>query len=178
MIRASKLTVALAVVLVGLWGCSKAPTNRTSEKRLHDLEERCASLERDRAHAVKDRDAAREQARKLDDDKGLLQKELDARDGLERQLEALRRQVQLRQSERDEVRQQLLTSQGEREELRQQLLLRGGEIDTLKTRCDRLTRGLQGLLTEVSQEGPQGALPASLGAPQQAPAVSTSSGGQ
>lgn len=116
MTRCSKATIVMVVTACGLWGCAQGPAGSAAQaERLRALEAKCAKYEEDyRAVA-----AARDQVRKsLDQEKARAREELAHKQDAER----------------------------ERDELRKQIETRTGERDQLQARCDRLKKGIQNLL--------------------------------
>jgi chromosome segregation ATPase len=149
MTRASKILILTVVVGLGLWGCARGPANRASNlERVRALEGRCAKLEQDYRTAATARDEARRQATGLEEETARLQKELKGKVALQRERDALRRQLQTATSEREELRGQLAQTTGERDDLRQQLTRAVTQRDNLQLRHDRVRKGLQALLAQ------------------------------
>jgi chromosome segregation ATPase len=116
------LLVLLAVVMVGLWGCSQGSGPAPGSARLRELEARHAKLEEDYRATVTARDEAR---------KNLATAERD-RSQLREQLAQLTR-------ERDELREQVTARCGERDALQSQMQQLGKELHTLLGRIEAAT---------------------------------------
>jgi septal ring factor EnvC (AmiA/AmiB activator) len=125
MTRFSKATIVMVVTACGLWGCAQGPASSAArEERLRALEAKCAKFEEDYRAVAAARDQAKKSVATLEQEKTRLQKEL-----------ALKREVER-----------------EREDLRKQIEARVAERDQLQARCDRLKKGIQNLLGQ--DDGP------------------------
>jgi chromosome segregation ATPase len=119
MTRARKALIVLAVAAFGLWGCAQGPSSSAAQaERIKALEGKCGKLEEDYKAVTAARDQARKRLNGLEEEKGQLQKEVDALRLLAKERDELRTVVDARTSERD----------------------------ALQMRCDRLKKGLQNLL--------------------------------
>jgi chromosome segregation ATPase len=149
MTRASKILILTVVVGLGLWGCARGPANRTSQnERVRALEGRCARLEENYRTAAAARDQVRRQAAGLEKERARLQKDLQGKALLQRQRDALKRQLTTACNEREELRGQLSHTTNERDDLRHQLTRAITERDNLQLRHDRVRKGLQALLAQ------------------------------
>jgi outer membrane murein-binding lipoprotein Lpp len=127
MTRGSKALIVMLVAALGLWGCAQGPAGHASAsaERVRTLEAKCARLEDDYRNISAARDEARKQAASLEADN--------------LHLETLRVEM-LKEIEQKKVIVQ------ERDLFKQNLEQRTGERDLLQTRCDKLKKGLQGLI--------------------------------
>jgi chromosome segregation ATPase len=165
------LTVGL-VLSVGLWGCARKPVSKAANPdRLRAVEGRCVKLEQDYRTVAQARDQATREVAVLEETIARLQKELAATEALAREHDRLRNQFKTVQGERDEIRQTLVQRTAERDEMKQQVSVRATERDALQGRCERLRKGLQGLLTQ--DDVPFGVLPAAQAGPANAPVAGT-----
>jgi len=135
------LLVLLAVVMVGLWGCSQGSSPAAGSARLRDLEARHAKLEEDYRVTVVARDEAR---------KALAASERDR----ERERTQFREQLAQVSKERDELREQVAARAGERDALQSQMLQLGKDLHTMLGRIDAATGQSGPPLTSVAT--PQG----------------------
>jgi hypothetical protein len=128
MTRASKALIVVIVASLGLWGCTKGPTNLPTAQveRLHALEGKCAKLEDDYRAVASARDQSRKRVTALEEERAQLLKEVAVKAALLK----------------------------EREELRNQIEARIGERNALQDRCDRLKKGLQNLLGQDDAMAP------------------------
>jgi predicted RNase H-like nuclease (RuvC/YqgF family) len=150
MTRFSKSMIVMVVTACGLWGCARGPAGSAAQaERLHALEAKCAKYEEDyRAVA-----AARDQAKK-------------AVAGLQQEQARIQKELTLKQE-----------AEKERDDLRKQIETRIGERDQLQARCDRLKKGIQSLLGDEGVVAP-GAGGPSLSITQPAPASTSVTEGQ
>ena len=119
MTRFSKATIVMVVTACGLWGCAQGPAGGAAQaERLRALEAKCAKFEEDYRAVAAARDQAKRNVATLELEKVRFLKEVAAKRDLER----------------------------EREELKKQLDARAAERDQLQARCDRLKKGIQNLL--------------------------------
>jgi septal ring factor EnvC (AmiA/AmiB activator) len=133
MTRFSKATIVMVVTACGLWGCAQGPASSAAQaERLRALEAKCAKFEEDYRAVASARDQAKKSAANLEQDKARLQKELALKRDVEREREDLRKQVEARIVERDQ----------------------------LQVRCDRLKKGIQNLLGQDDGVTPTASGPA------------------
>ena len=119
MTSGGKVFSVMLVVLLGLWGCARAPVGQSAQsERIHSLESTCSKLKDDYRSVASARDQ--------------LRKKVDA-------LEAERLRLQKDLADKKVVMK-------ERDSLRQQVVARTSERDNLQLRCDRIKKGLQSLL--------------------------------
>jgi hypothetical protein len=119
MTRFSKATIVMVVTACGLWGCAQGPAGSAArEERLRALEAKCAKFEEDYRAIAAARDQAKRNVATLELEKVRFQKELAGKRDLEKEREELRKQIDARIAERDQ----------------------------LQARCDRLKKGIQNLL--------------------------------
>ncbi len=128
--------ILLVVATLGIWGCAQG-NGASQAERIRALEAKCAKLEDDYRSAATVRDQARKKTATLEEERGQLQKEL----------EALHKQSQTEQ----EAAKLVLK---ERDELRAIIDSRTSERDVLQVRCERLKKGLQNLLGQDETVGP------------------------
>jgi outer membrane murein-binding lipoprotein Lpp len=116
------LLILMVVASLGVWGCAQGGSPASGSARLRDLEARHAKLEEDYRATVTARDAARQKATALEQERA-----------------ALARQVARLQSvvkERDDLQQQLAARTGERDTLHSQLVQFGKDLQALVGRID------------------------------------------
>lgn len=140
-----KFGAVVIVVSIGLWGCSRSPGTTATQDRLRSLESRCSQLEQDYRTVAQARDRARR-------DLAQAQEQLARHGDLQRELTDLRARFQSALTEQDGLRRLLAQRTSERDDLQQQMTQRMSEREVLLTRCDRLRKGLQSLLTQ--DDGP------------------------
>jgi predicted RNase H-like nuclease (RuvC/YqgF family) len=124
--RTGKSLMVLLVAAIGLWGCSQGPSQSAVQaERIKALESKCAKLEDDYKAAAAARDLARkkvstleEERAQIDDQTLVMQKEIEAGKIIATERDSLRRQMEVRTTERD----------------------------MLQTRCEKMKKGLQTLL--------------------------------
>jgi chromosome segregation ATPase len=135
MTRAGKVWTLMFVVALGIWGCSKNPTGHPASQteRIKTLEAKCAKLEEDYRAAASTRDQVRKHAALLEEERSQLEEQ---RSGMEKDLDTQKNLV--RDLQRTVVR--------ERDAAKQQLDLRTSERDFFNLRCDRMKKGLQGVI--------------------------------
>jgi hypothetical protein len=151
MTRFSRSMIVMVVTACGLWGCARGPAGSAAQsERLHALEAKCAKYEEDYRAVAEARDQAKKAAAGLQQEKLRIQKEL-----------ALKQEAEK-----------------ERDELRKQLEARAGERDQLQARCERLKKGIQNLLGQDEGAAAPGANGPSLSNPQAAPASASVTDGQ
>jgi septal ring factor EnvC (AmiA/AmiB activator) len=122
MTRATKLLAVLAVTLLGLWGCAKAPTVASGDaERIKALEAKNARLEDDFRTAA------------------------NMRDQLKKKLAA----AELQQTQMRQELEQLQETAKQCEELRQTLVVRTTERDALHAQFDQFRKGIRNLLGET-----------------------------
>jgi septal ring factor EnvC (AmiA/AmiB activator) len=131
MTRAQKMLAVLAVSMLGLWGCAKAPSVATADgERIKALEAKTVRLEDDFRTAATTRDQLRKKLAAADAEQQRLRHELE-------QLQDLTK---------------------ERDDLKQQLTARTGERDNLNTQFEQFRKGIRNLLGEteaaISQTNP------------------------
>ena len=132
MTSGGKVLSVMLVVLLGLWGCARAPVDQSAQsERVRSLESTCSKLKDDYRSVA----SAREQ----------LRKKVDA-------LEAERLRLQKDLADKKAVMK-------ERDSLRQQVVARTSERDNLQLRCDRIKKGLQSLLGQDDAMLPAPAAP-------------------
>jgi septal ring factor EnvC (AmiA/AmiB activator) len=136
----AKYTALVAVACFGVWGCSR-PAPSTSQDRARSLENRCVQLEQDYRTVAQARDRARK-------DLAEAQEQLVTQKDLIDRIADLEGKLRSSVGEGDKVRKQLAQRTQERDDLRQQMSMRMMERAALMTRCDKLRKGLQSLLTE------------------------------
>jgi septal ring factor EnvC (AmiA/AmiB activator) len=129
MTRGGKVLSVMLVVLLGLWGCARGPVGQS--ERIHSLEAKCSKLEDDYRSVAGARDQARKQVAALEAERTRLQKDLAEKQAIIK----------------------------ERDALRQQIIVRTSERDNLQLRCDRLKKGLQNLLGQDDAMLPAPAAP-------------------
>jgi chromosome segregation ATPase len=117
MTRAGKVWTIALVFVLGVWGCARGPANQCPAQA-----ERIRKLE--------------SKCAKLEDDYKAV---AGARDQLRRRLEAL-------EDDNARLQKAFQAVVKERDTLKQVVEARTGERDLLQARCDRLKKGLQGLL--------------------------------
>jgi len=119
MTRFSKSMIVMVVTACGLWGCARGPAGSAAQaERLRALEAKCSKYEEDYRAVAEARDQAKKAVAGLQQEKVRIQKELTLKQEAER----------------------------ERDDLRKQLEARAGERDQLQARCERLKKGIQNLL--------------------------------
>jgi DNA repair exonuclease SbcCD ATPase subunit len=127
MTRFSKATIVMVVTACGLWGCAQGPAGSAArEERLRALEAKCAKFEEDYRAVAAARDQAKRNVATLELEKVRFQKEVAAKRELEKEREELKKQLESRISERDQ----------------------------LQARCDRLKKGIQNLLGQDDGNSP------------------------
>src|SRR5262245_50134318 len=95
MTRPSKVLTVLVVLVLGLWGCARGPSNRAGDaENVRTLKNENARLELDRNKAEAARNQEREKVAKLEEKNAELQKDLDAAKGTLDDREQIRRQLQ------------------------------------------------------------------------------------
>lgn len=134
MTRGGKAFSVMLVVLFGLWGCARGPVGPAAQaERIRSLETKCSKLEDDYRSVANARDQARKQLAALETERARLQKELADK------------QVVVK----------------ERDVLRQQVSVCTNERDNLKSRCERMKKGLQDLLGQDDAQLPAATVPTS-----------------
>jgi septal ring factor EnvC (AmiA/AmiB activator) len=118
MTRSSKALTVVLVASLGLWGCAQNPSGNAQAERIKALEAKCAKAEEDYRAVAAARDQIRKRTAALEEERTQTQKELVVLKGAVKERDELRQQINLRQTERDQ----------------------------LQARCDRLKKGLQSLL--------------------------------
>jgi len=129
MTRASKALIVLLVVVLGAWGCAKAPAPHSAAQaeRLRTLEAKCVKMEDDYRSVVSARDQLRKHMTSLEAENARLEK---VRVLMVKELEQAKAIAQ------------------ERDQLRAVVETRTSERDVLQVRCARLKKGLQTILGE------------------------------
>lgn len=149
MTRFSKSMIVMVVTACGLWGCARGPAGSAAQaERLRALEAKCTKYEEDYRAVADARDQAKKTVASLLKEKTRIEKELSARQDAEK----------------------------ERDELRKQLDARAGERDQLQARCDRLKKGIQNLLGQDEGVNAPGTNGPALSTP--APAAASVTDGQ
>jgi DNA repair exonuclease SbcCD ATPase subunit len=127
MTRFSKSLIVMVVTACGLWGCARGPAGSAAQaERLRALEAKCAKYEEDYRAVADARDQAKRAVTGLQQERSRLQKELTLKQETEK----------------------------ERDDLRKQLEARAGERDQLQARCDRLKKGIQNLIGQDEGAAP------------------------
>jgi len=145
--RAGKPLFVFLLATVGVWGCSQAANQSSSQAdRINALEAKCSKLEDDYKSTAAARDQAKKRVAALEEEHALIQE-------------------QLAQLQKDAEAAKLVAK--ERDELKAQVQTRTGERDVLQTRCDKLKKGLQELLGQDD----------ALAAPANPPAQATGAAG-
>ena len=98
MSRGNKALAILVISILGVWGCTRGPSNGV--ERIAALEERFAKLEEDYQAALADRDAVRKKLSTAEEERNKLQKDTD------REREDWKQQLTTRTTERDAVQSQ------------------------------------------------------------------------
>jgi chromosome segregation ATPase len=127
MTRFSKSMIVMVVTACGLWGCARGPAGSAAQaERLRALEAKCAKYEDDYRSVAEARDQAKRAVAGLQQERSRLQKELTLKQEAEK----------------------------ERDELRKLVEARAGERDQLQARCDRLKKGIQNLIGQDEGAAP------------------------
>ncbi|NBO92712.1 MAG: hypothetical protein EBV06_10455 [Planctomycetia bacterium] len=127
-------------VCISVWGCSK-PAVSTTQERVRALESRCVQLEQDYRTVAQARDRART-------DLAQAQEQLISLTKLQGELGDLKSKFRAATTEGEMIRKMLAQRTQERDDLRQQMTVRMNEREVLITRCDKLRKGLQSLLSQ------------------------------
>jgi hypothetical protein len=134
-----KIAVFSVVVLLGAWGCQRAPSapTRSQSDRLKVLEARCARIEEDYRAAASTRDRLRRQLALLDEQRQ--QEETTAHAQQEKIMELEKLLAQERAASKKKIDELLAKERAATNKAIQ-------EREALQARCDRLKVGLQELL--------------------------------
>src|SRR6516164_7963128 len=100
MSRGGKVLGVMLIVLLGLWGCARGPASHaTQAERIHHLEAKCSKLEDDYRSIANARDQARKRVAALESERAQLLKELEIKQALLKERDALRQQIASRTNE-------------------------------------------------------------------------------
>lgn len=135
----TKIAVFSVVVLLGAWGCQRAPSVPTKSQldRLKVLEARCARIEEDYRAAASTRDRLRRQLALLDEQREREENTMSAQQEQIKHLEKLL--ADERAAAKKKVDELLARERAATNKVIQ-------EREALQARCDRLKVGLQELL--------------------------------
>jgi predicted RNase H-like nuclease (RuvC/YqgF family) len=149
---------ALAIITsLGVLGCGRAPAEpAAAQGRARALERRCVQLEQDYRTVAEARDAAHKE---LSEARAQLAQQRD----LLKQLRDVSARLRVALADQERTRTALIQRTVERDNLRTELAARMNEREALTSRCEKLRKGLQVLLTQDDPAGPAAAVPAAPG---------------
>lgn len=124
MTRANKALVVMVLGVLGIWGCAQGPSSNSAavQERIKALEGKCVKLEDDYRAVATARDQLRKKLAGAEEERARIQQELNVRQGVLKERDELKVQLNARIGERDAV-------QGQFEQFRKSIKTLLGQVE-------------------------------------------------